>query len=172
MQINETPQYDDTENTTGCCPRFNPAGWDDQLLHFSNKLFVRATTLSIAHIPVNIGQVFARTFSRIEAAGAGPERQFLVLSRDLSPWKAEHLFAVAKRVPGSEMVELSGRFRTRVFEGPYSEQPHWIEQMEAVLAARGETAEEIYFFLTTCPGCARAYGRNPVVAFARLADPA
>ena len=29
MPTNETPHYDASVNTTGCCPRFNPGGWDD-----------------------------------------------------------------------------------------------------------------------------------------------
>lgn len=28
MQRNETPHYDASVNTTGCCPKFNPEGWD------------------------------------------------------------------------------------------------------------------------------------------------
>ena len=51
MQTNAFPVYDTSENTTGCCYRFNPKGWDNQLLHFENKKFVRATTRSAMHIP-------------------------------------------------------------------------------------------------------------------------
>jgi hypothetical protein len=41
MHTNETPLYDQSDNTTDCCPRFNPNGWNDQKLHFEkNALFV------------------------------------------------------------------------------------------------------------------------------------
>jgi hypothetical protein len=28
MRTNALPAYDMSVNTTGCCPRFNPQGWD------------------------------------------------------------------------------------------------------------------------------------------------
>ena len=42
MQTNALPAYDAGDNPTGCCPRFNPEGWDGRDLHFEDKLFVRA----------------------------------------------------------------------------------------------------------------------------------
>ena len=53
-----------------CCARFKPKGWDEQRLHFKDKRFVRATTRSIFHIPLNMGSVFPRTYKAIEAAKA------------------------------------------------------------------------------------------------------
>ena len=47
MQTNETQLYDASDNTTGCCARFKPAGWDGQALHFDQKRFVRVTTRSL-----------------------------------------------------------------------------------------------------------------------------
>jgi len=46
MQINELLHYDMSDNPTGCCPRFNPQGWDEQELHFQDKLFLKANTIS------------------------------------------------------------------------------------------------------------------------------
>ena len=69
MEINALPQYDITDKPTGCCPRFDPSGWEDQELHFQDKPFVRARTWSIAHIPINMGSVFRKTFKAIEEAG-------------------------------------------------------------------------------------------------------
>jgi len=123
MLPNQTPAFDASDNETNCCPRFRPGPWQDQELHFDNKLFVRASTVSAFHMPLNMGSVFARTIAAIEtahAAGGG----LLVLSHDDSAWHAEHLFAVDKEVPGADMVRLSGDFLTRVFEGPFKEAPH------------------------------------------------
>ena len=113
MPTNETPHYDASVNTTGCCPRFNPGGWDDQELHFRDKPFLRAVTHSVMHVPVNMGSVFARVNRRIDDAGASADGQSIVLSRDLSPWTSEHLFSVSKSVPEEEMTTLSGDFVTR-----------------------------------------------------------
>jgi hypothetical protein len=164
METNALPKYDMTDNPTGCCPRFNPEGWDDQELHFRDKLFVRATTKSVAHIPLNMGAVFAKTFKAIEAAGANSDDDFIVMSCEKSPWTAEHLFSVKNAVPGQEMVRLSGDFLTTIFEGPYKEMPRWREQAAQAAQARGKELGDVYFFYTTCPKCAKAYGKNYVVA--------
>lgn len=168
METNRTPAYDTSDNPTGCCPRFKPEGWDGQELHFEGKLFARAKTHSVFHIPIDMGPVFAKTFKAIEAAGAQPPNQTIVLSRDLSPWSAEHLFAVTAPVEGLEMARLSGDYRTRVFEGPYQDAPNWVRGFNDELNRRGERAERTYFFYTTCPKCAKAYGKNYVVGVAQV----
>lgn len=168
---NRTPLCETSDNPTGCCPRFNPADWDDQRLRFDNKLFARATTISLFHIPLNMGAVFTDAQKKIDAAGANPGDQFIVLSQDLSPWSAEHLFAVTRAVPGLETVHLSGNYRTRVFEGPFRKAPEWCAAFAEDIEAGGECAERIYFFYTTCPKCAKTYGKNYVIAVAQLEEP-
>lgn len=88
------------------------------------------------------------------------------MSHDDSAWHAEHLFAVSEPVAGAEMVTLSGDFLTKVFEGPFSEARSWSEEMKSYVAAQGRTLETLYFFYTTCPKCAKYYGKNYVVAVA------
>ena len=70
METNILPRYDTSENPTNCCPRFKPEGWDEQDLHFEDKLFVKATTRSLFHIPLNMGTVYPQTSDAIEAADA------------------------------------------------------------------------------------------------------
>lgn len=170
MQTNALPHYDASDNPTGCCPRFDPQGWDDQDLHFDDKLFVRATTRGLFHIPLNMGSVFKRTFAAIEAAGARDDGDFIVLSRDSSPWTGEHYFAVSRPLPGADMAKLSGDYLTKVFEGPFSDAPKWEAEMADFVAAHGRRLERNYYFFTTCPRCAKVYGKNYVVAVARLQD--
>lgn len=168
MQVNETPILDQSNNETGCCARFQPAGWNDQTFDFDNKKFVRAKTRSLMHIPINMGQVFGRTFQAIQDAQANDDEHTLVLSRELSAWQAEHLFSVVADVPDQEMVELSGEFRTKVFEGPYRNLHKWSEAFEAQLEQEGLAVEDVYFFYTTCPKCAKTYGENYIVAVAKI----
>lgn len=168
MKTNALPAYDRSDNPTNCCPRFNPQGWDGQELHFEDKLFVRARTVSLFHVPLNMGSVFAKTFAAIEAAGAIDEKQFIVLSRDLSPWSTEHCFAVTKNVAGLEMCRLSGDYLTKVFEGPFSDAPLWRKALETFVAGRRQKIEKSYFFYTTCPKCAKVYGKNYVVAVGQV----
>lgn len=163
MDTNRLPLFDDSVNLTGCCPRFNPEGWDGAEMHFEDKPFLRATTRSIAHVPLDMGPVFTRALGHAEAAGALDPHQSLVLSRDLSAFRGEHLFAVTRPVPDEEMTTLSGDFTTRVFEGPYSEVRHWHRQLEEEAAAKGRPAGAIWFYYTTCPKCAKVYGKNYVI---------
>ena len=167
MHVNELPAYDTHDNPTGCCPRFEPGNWNGQELHFRGKLFVRARTRSIAHIPLNMGSVFKKTFDSIESADALPDKNFVVMSRELSPWRAEHLFAVSREVPECDNVEFDGDFETTVFEGPYKNVRHWCEEMKAHAEDAGKPLEETWFFYTTCPKCAKSYGKNYVVGLAQ-----
>jgi hypothetical protein len=164
MDTNKTPKYDMSDNPTGCCPRFKPEGWDEQELHFEDKKFVKAETKSIFHIPINMGKVFPRTMTAIEAAKSGSGDEFIVLSRDSSMWRGEHFFSVDRDVPGQEMAQLSGDFLTKVFEGPYKDVPKWEKAMQEFVESRGKTLKKSYFFYTTCPKCAKVYGKNYVVA--------
>lgn len=166
MDVNQTPIFDRSDNPTGCCPRFKPAGWEGRDLHFSNKLFARATTKSQFHVPIDMAEVFGRTFAAIERAHAYDGDQFIVLSRDLSPSAGEHLFAVRDPVADLEMVRLSGDYKTKVFEGPFQNAPQWEAAFREDLKAQGLEAKKIYSFYTTCPKCAETYGKNYVVEVA------
>lgn len=166
MNLNAIPAIDMSDSPTGCCPRFHPEGWDGQNLHFRDKPFIRATTRSLAHVPLNMDKVMTRVQTHIQAADAAIPEGYLMLSRDLSAWKGEHLIAVRGDVPEEEMVTLSGDFITRVFEGPYREVGKWHEAMQDEVRAMGREPGKIWFFYTTCPKCAKAYGKNYVVGVA------
>lgn len=168
MQTNALPVTDTSVNTTGCCPQFNPAGWDRQDLHFRDKRFLRAHTASIAHIPLNMGKVFARVLGHIDAHHAADPTQTITLSRELSPWGAEHLFAITGDVPEEEQVRISGDYLTGVFEGPFSAVRDWTAQMRALATDAGHQPGPVWFYYTTCPKCAKVYGKNPVVGVVEL----
>ena len=168
METNRLPNYDMSDDQTGCCPKFNPEGWDGAELHFEDKLFLKATTKSIFHIPINMDSVFSKTFLDIEKADAMHEDDAIVMSYDPSAWCAEHYFSVNKDVPGHEMVRMSGDFITKVFEGPYKNAPKWMKEMEGFVKSKGKEVKRTYFFYTTCPKCAKVYGKNYLVAVAQV----
>ena len=168
METNSLPKMDMTTGETGCCPKFDPKGWDELRLTFEDKPFVRAKTRSVFHVPINMGSVFSRVQQHIEDAGAQDPDAYLVLSRDLSAREGEHLFAVTRDVPREEMIRISGTFITRVFEGPYRNAKIWVHDMETAATAAGHTAKRVFMFYTTCPRCARAYGENYVVGVAEI----
>lgn len=168
MQTNALPRYDQSDNPTGCCPRFKPEDWDGQELHFEDKLFLRATTRSENHVPIDMAEVLRRVFAAMEQSGAYDEDDVVILSRDVSASEGEHFVSVSKPVPGEEAVRWSGDYVTKVFEGPYQDAWKWERSFGATLAEQGREAERIYFFYTTCPKCAEVYGKNYVVAVAKL----
>ncbi len=168
MDINTLPKYDMSDNPTDCCPRFKSEGWDEQELHFKDKLFVKAKTRSILHIPINMGSVFPKTFQAIEEAHAKSEDEFIVLSNDPSAWTGEHYFSVTKDVPGQEMIHMTGDFLTKVFEGPYKNAPKWEKEMKIFVESRGRQVKKTFFFYTTCPKCAKFYGKNYMVAVSEI----
>lgn len=168
METNTLPKYDMSDNPTNCCPRFQAEGWDNQELHFKNKLFLKVTTRSIFHIPINMGSVFSRTIAAIEKNNAQNDDDVIVLSYDLSPWASEHYFSVNKELPGQNMVYLTGDYLTKVFEGPYKNLPKWGKEMETFVSSKGKQAKKIYYFYTTCPKCEKVYGKNYVVAVSEI----
>ena len=138
MEINVMPKYDMSDNPTNCCPKFKPEGWDEQELHFRKKLFLKAKTRSIFHIPINMGSVYPKTLADIKEANAHSDDNFIVLSYDPSAWSGEHYFSVTKDVPGHEMMEMTGDFLTKVFEGPYKNAPKWEKEMKLFVKGKGK----------------------------------
>jgi hypothetical protein len=101
------------------------------------------------------------------ACGSGDGR-FLLLAYDPSPWKSEFYLAVTQEVPEAENVRLTGKFISKVFDGPFQEVPKWMKEMDEAMAADGEKVLKYYFYYTTCPRCAKIYGHNYVVAFGQV----
>ena len=74
----------------------------------------------------------------------------------------------ARDVPGAEMASIPGTFLAQAYEGPYRNIPKWIADMKNRVADKGKTLKRLLFFYTTCPKCARKYGKNYVVLFAQV----
>jgi hypothetical protein len=85
-----------------------------------------------------------------------------------SKWGADIYIEVSKEVPTVKMVTMSGTFLTKVFEGPYKYIGAWAKEMDAYVKSKGKTIDKLYYFYTTCPKCAKVYGKNYVVLFAQV----
>jgi hypothetical protein len=154
---------------TGCCPPFDPTPWRDATIEWNNHRFVKDHVRSVFHVPLDMGRKVTRNKRLIDAAGAAPAHP-LMLCDESSPWGSDIYLEVDRNVPGAQMATMSGTFLTRVYDGPFSEAGRWADDMTAWLKQRGESAEQLYFAYTTCPSCARAYGHNWVVVFAKVAE--
>ena len=157
------------KNETNCCAVPNIKDWDEKEVSFDGKKFIRMYTRSFLYMPLNMRKVMTSMQTLVSAAKAEmPPQEAMILSRDLSPWKAEQLYAVTKDVPGAENIELSGSFVTKVFEGPYQNAKKWYDALFALVEAKGMKAKRVYFFYTTCPKCAKHYGKNYTIGFAQV----
>ncbi len=151
-----------------CCPRFDPAPWQDRIVKWKNQRFVKDRVRSFLRIPLNFGGVMKRNMAAIEAAGAA-ETDMVVLSDENSMWGLDLYLQVTKDVPGVQMATISGLFLAQAYEGPYRDIPKWIADIKKRAVAKRKTKiHKLYFFYTTCPVCAKKYGKNYVVVFAQL----
>jgi hypothetical protein len=53
-------------------------------------------------------------------------------------------------------------------EGPYRDAGDWAKEMQRFVSSQGKQLRKLYFFYTTCPKCAKHFGKNYVVAFAEV----
>jgi len=161
---NYVPVRDMQKSLTGCCPPFEPMEWDGRTFMFHQKMFLKFTTHNLFHIPLNMSQKMLKVSAQItEADAASPD--YLMLSRDISPWKSEHYIAVSKKVPNAEITQLNGKFLAKVFDGPFKNIRRWRMQLLEYVVASGKRPLKTYFSYTMCPQCAKTYGHNYVVGF-------
>ena len=156
-----------SDTTHECCPPFDPQAWDEKEITWKDEPFVKDRVRSFFHIPLNFGAVMRRNVALIEAADAKPD-EMIVLADENSLWGADLYIRVSKDVPGARMAALGGEFLVKVFEGPYSNIKTWIDEMTRYVASREKEVKQLYFYYTTCPRCAKKYGKNYVALLARV----
>ena len=152
---------------TGCCEPFNPEPWQDKEITWQDKIFVKDHVTSFFHIPLNMGKKIVKNMEMIEKAEAKASHQ-LMLTDEKSLWGADIYIDVSKNVPSAQITTLSGTFLTKVFEGPYQNVGKWAREMKGYVENKGKKLKKLYFSYTTCPKCAKVYGKNYVVLFAQI----
>jgi hypothetical protein len=156
-----------SQNETGCCPRFDPKPWQEKTIRWENKRFVKDSVFCFFHIPLGMDKVMSKNMALINAVNA-ENSESIMLMDDTSLFSSDMYIAVNKDVPGAKMTTISGTFLSRVFEGPYQDAGKWAKEMVEYVKSKGKTLEKLYFSYTTCPKCAKAYGKNYVVIFAKI----
>lgn len=150
-----------------CCPKFDPAPWDGKVLEWGNKKFIKGKVFTLFFMPVNFGSVIVKLMAKVKDAGAGtPEN--LCLSDHTSRWNMDLYLAVDKEIPEAENVVLSGRFFSKVYEGDFKETGEWCRDFENIAKERGMKIEKWYMWYTTCPKCAKKYGKNYTVIVGKI----
>jgi hypothetical protein len=145
-----------------CCPKFEPALWDDKLFEWEHKRFVKDHVFTLFFIPITFGRVIKRVMSKIDKAGAKAE-DWMGLADHTSRWNMDLYIAVDKEVPGADNVTLTGKFISKVYEGPFKNTRQWCDDFKSFVKGKGLEVKKWYMWYTTCPKCAKKYGKNYVV---------
>ena len=157
-----------TIQDTGCCKRFIPEPWNERKISWNDKRFLKDHVTSFMHMPLNYGRVMGRMQKKINEAGASLQDDALTLTDEKSSWGADVYVAVSDDIAGAEIVRISGTFLTKVFEGQFRDVGKWIQKMEQYVKDQDKSTDKLYFWYTTCPKCAKAYGENYVVLLAKV----
>ncbi|OIO28351.1 hypothetical protein COX86_01335 [Candidatus Micrarchaeota archaeon CG_4_10_14_0_2_um_filter_60_11] len=150
-----------------CCPPFDPKKWDGKVLVWKDKRFVRARVLALFHIPVNFGGVMTRLMAKIEAVKAKTP-DAMCLAEGESLWGMDVYVGVNRNVPGVENAVLSGKYLCKVFEGSFSDAGKWMKDFAAFAERKGFKPGRTFMWYTTCPKCAKKYGKNYVAVLAKV----
>jgi len=150
-----------------CCPVFDPSKWDDKEMEWNNKLFVKDTVSTFFFMPLNFGSVMKRLDKKVRLSDAQIV-DYLFLSDHISKWKMDLYVAVDKEVRDAENVKLSGKFLSKVYEGKYSETGKWCDDYKNFAKRKGFDIKKWFMWYTTCPKCAKKYGKNYVVIIAKV----
>lgn len=156
-----------SEANSTCCPEFNPVLWDDKILVWDNKKFIRDHIRTFFYMPVNFGGVMKRIMDKVEKAGA-ETKDFLCLSEHASAWKMDIYLEVSREVPDADNTTLSGKFYCKVYEGPFGDTGKWCKDFENTAQAKGYKIRKQYLWYTTCPKCAEKHGKNYVVIIGQM----
>lgn len=159
----------DIKNDFECCPPFEPEQWDNKTLNWVDKTFVRGRVFTFFYMPVNFGAVMRKLDQKLTEAGASMQ-DFLCLSHHTSKWNMHVYLAVDRPIPGAENVTLTGKFFSKVYEGPFRDTGKWSRDYEETVQSKGMKVKKWLLWYTTCPKCARKYGKNYVAIISEVED--
>lgn len=150
-----------------CCPKFDPAPWDDKNFEWNDKVFVKGSVFTILYMPLNYGATMVKMDKKIREAGADWS-EGICLSDHTSSWNMDLFISVDKRVSTLENKIMTGKFYSKVYEGPFKETGKWFKDFDQILVSKGYKDAKVYTWYTTCPKCAKKYGKNYVVMVAKV----
>ena len=150
-----------------CCPKFDPAPWDDKNFEWKDKVFVKGSVFTIFYMPMNFGKIMVKMDKKIREAGADWS-EGICLSDHTSSWNMDLLISVDKQVNTLENKIMTGEFYTKVYEGPFKDAGKWMKDFGQILVTKGYKDAKVYTWYTTCPKCAKKYGKNYVVMVAKV----
>jgi len=150
-----------------CCPKFDPLPWDEKTFEWENKKFIKDKVCTLFYMPMNFGKVMKRLDKLVKNANAEiPD--WLCLSDHTSRWNMDVYLAVDKEIPDTNNSNISGEFLSKVYEGPFKDTGKWCKDFEKFAQSKNKNIKKMYMWYTTCPKCAKKYGKNYVVILAQI----
>lgn len=150
-----------------CCPKFDPSPWQEKEFEWKDKRFIKTGVSTFFYIPLNFDGAMRKLDKLVHDAGATFEDN-MALSDHTSKWHIDVYAAVDKEIPGAEDVTLSGRFISKVYEGDFKETSEWGEDFKRYAASKNAHVSKWYMWYTTCPKCAKKYGKNYTVLIGQI----
>ncbi|MBN3036085.1 MAG: hypothetical protein JW861_10910 [Bacteroidales bacterium] len=150
-----------------CCPEFDPAPWDDKILEWKDKLFIRSRVPAFFYMPYGFGRVMRRLDRKVREAGATIPGA-LCLSDHTSRWNMDIYLAVDREIPDEDHAQFNGTFFSKVYEGPFRDTRKWCDDFEKTAKEKGMKVDKWFMWYTTCPKCAKKYGKNYVAIISRV----
>jgi len=155
-----------------CCPKFNPKLWDNKNHNWKSKPFIIDSMPTFFHIPFTpmIGIKMSKLWNLAkESKKISPNKdKILILFHDPSSFKSEILVSVTGNVKEANNIKLTGNFFSKVYSGEYNEVPKFIKMMSEYLSNQGKNAKDFYIHYAYCPKCAKKYGNNYMIFFAKI----
>jgi hypothetical protein len=150
-----------------CCPPFSRENWDDKIFDWQQKPFIKDKVCTFLYMPIGFGRVMKRLDQKVRNANATVP-DWLCLADHTSSWNMDVYLAVDKVIPEANNVTLSGKFFSKVYEGSYQDTGKWTRDYEIKAQIKGLSIKKMFMWYTTCPKCAKKYGKNYVVILSEV----
>ena len=167
-QQKEVIMTNDSVEEAKCCPEFDPIPWEDKIIEWDHKKFVKTSVFTFLFMPLNFGGVMTKLMKKFDEVGAVMEN-YICLSEHTSKWNMNIYMETDRIIPSMENIELTGKYFSKVYEGPFKNTREWCKDYEEVVAAKGLKITKWYMWYTVCPKCAKKYGKNHVVIIGEIA---
>ena len=154
-------------NQDECCPKFDTAPWNDHVFEWQDKKFIKDKVFTLFNIPINFGSAMKRLMTKLEKSNA-ESSGYLCLSDHTSKWNMDVFLAVDKEINDAENTTISGKFFSKVYEGAYSKTGKWCNDYKEHAKHLDLKIKKWYMWYTTCPKCAKKYGKNYVVIIGQV----
>lgn len=155
-----------------CCPKFNPEKWDEITSNWKDKLFIKDSVPTFFHIPFPpmLGKKITNMMRIAENSKklVSSEEDILLLFTDPHPFKSELYLSTEGYIPDAKNTTISGKYFSKVFDGPYNAIPKFIKQMDEYLNKKKLISKKYFVHYAYCPKCSKEAKHNYMVLFAKI----